>query len=115
MLSSIQYIHNLPPLTMSTIVTSVISQELCLRHSVALRLSALYAVRRDTRSRSLPSLTLTRLSNTARAIAMSFIGERSARSARLLVLLGINVVQAVHAALVVLATDVEVEAESSHG
>ena len=115
MLSSIQYIHNLPPLTMSTIVTSVISQELCLRHSVALRLSALLAVRRNTRPGSLPSLALARLSNTARAIAVSFIGERSARSARLLVLLGINVVQAVHATLVVLAANVEVEAKGSHG
>jgi hypothetical protein len=43
---------------------------------------------------------------------MSLVSERPAGSARLLLLLGVDVVQAVHAALVVLAADVEVEAES---
>jgi hypothetical protein len=43
---------------------------------------------------------------------MSIVSERSTGSSRLLLLLGVDVVQAVHAALVVLAADVEVEAES---
>jgi len=107
--------YHLPPLAMPTIVPSVIGQELLLRHSVALRLPALLAVGRNARPGSLPSLALTRLSDTARSIAMSVISERSAGSSRLLLLLGVNVVQAVHAALVVLAADVEVEAESGHG
>jgi len=47
---------------------------------------------------------------------MSFFSERSTRSAGLLLLLlGVDVVQAVHAALVVLAADVEVEAEGGDG
>ena len=109
---------NLPPLPMPPIIPSIISQKLLLRHSVALRLpAALLTIRRDTRPRSLPNLALARLSNTARTIAMPFVGERPTRSARLLLLslLAVNVVQAVHAALVVLAADVEVEAEGGHG
>jgi hypothetical protein len=46
---------------------------------------------------------------------MSILGKGSAGSARLLLLLGVNVVQAVHATLVVLASDVEVEAQSCNG
>jgi len=105
---------------MPTIVPSIVSQELSLRHRVALRLSALLAVWLlaigcKTRPRSLPSFALTRLSNTSRTIPMSVLGERSAGSSRLLLLLSVNVVQAVHATLVVLAANVEVEAESCDG
>jgi hypothetical protein len=46
---------------------------------------------------------------------MSVVSKRPTRSSRLLLLLGVNVVQAVHAALVVLAADVEVETESGDG
>jgi hypothetical protein len=98
-----------------TIIPSVIGQELCLRHRVALWLSALLAVRSNAQSRSLPSLALAWLSNTTRAITVSIFGERSTGSAGLLLLLGVDVVQAVHATLVVLAADIEVEAESGDG
>jgi hypothetical protein len=46
---------------------------------------------------------------------MSLVSERPTGSARLLLLFGVDVVQAIHAALVVLAADVEVEAEGSDG
>jgi len=100
---------------MTTIVASVIIQKLCLWYRVALRLSALLAVRSDAWSRSLPGLAFAWLSDAAGAITMSILGKGSAGSARLLLLLGVNVVQAVHATLVVLASDVEVEAQSCNG
>lgn len=97
---------------MPTIIPSIISQKLLFRYSVTLRLPALLAIRRDTRPGGLPGFALARLRNTTRAITMSIVSERSTGSSRLLLLLGVDVVQAVHAALVVLAADVEVEAES---
>jgi hypothetical protein len=91
--------------------------KLRLGHSVALRLSALLSVRPHTRPGLLPSLAVARLSNPTSIVPMAFFGERPARSARLLLLLllGVDVVQAVHATLVVLAADVEVEGEGGEG
>jgi hypothetical protein len=101
--------NNLPPLLMHSIIPRIIIIKLRLRHSVALRPSTLIAIRPNTRPRLLPSLAVSWLSNSSRIIAVPVFGERPARSARLLLLLlGVDVVQAVHAALVVLAADIEV-------
>jgi hypothetical protein len=108
----------LPPLMMPTIIPRItIIVKLRLRHSVALRLSALLSVRPHTRPGFLPSFAVARLSNPTGTIPVAFFGKRPARSARLLLLLllGVDVVQAVHASLVVLAADVEVEGEGGEG
>jgi hypothetical protein len=91
--------------------------KLRLGHSVALRLSALLSVRPDTRPGLLPRLAIARFSNPTSTIPMPFFGERPARSTRLLLLLllGVDVVQTVHATFVVLAADVEVEGQGGEG
>jgi len=99
------------------IVPGVIIPKLSLRHNVAIRMRSLLAVWPQTWSRSLPGLTFAGLSNASRAIAVPFVSERAARSSRwallmLLLLLGVDIVQTVHAEFVVLSADVEVEAES---
>jgi len=104
---------------MSTIVPSIIISKLSIRHSVAIRMRSLLAIRTQTGSRSLPSFTVARLSDASRAIAVAFIGERTTRSSRWtllrLLLLVVDVVQTVHAELVVVSADVEVEAEGCEG
>jgi hypothetical protein len=121
--SSYKYIHiplpaPLPPLMMPSIIPRImIIIKLCLRYSVALRLSALLSVRPNARPRLFPNFAVARLSNPTSTVPMPFFGERSARGTRLLLLLllGVDVVQAVHAALVVLTADVEVEGEGGDG
>lgn len=100
---------------MPPIVPGIIVVKLCLWNRITLRLSALLAVRPNARPWSFPSLTLTWLSDAARTIAMSVFGEWPTWSSRLLSLLSVDIVQAVDAAPVVLAADVEVEAKGSHG
>lgn len=92
---------------MPTIIPRIIIIELPLRHSIAMPLATLLTVRSHTGSGRLPSITFPGLSNTARAVARTVISERTPRRTRLLGL-GVEVVQAVHAALVVLAANVEV-------
>lgn len=99
---------------MPAVVPGIIVIKLCLWYRVALRLSALLAVWTDARPWSFPSLALTWLSDAAVAITMSILGKWSAWGSRLLILLGIDIVQAVNAAPVVLAADVKVEAEGCH-
>jgi hypothetical protein len=108
-----------PPVIMSTIIPSIIIPKLSIRHSIAIRMRSLLAVRPQTGPRSLPGFTVAWLSNASRAVAMAFVGERTTRSSRWpllrLLLLVVDVVQTVHAELVVVSADVEVEAESCEG
>jgi hypothetical protein len=107
-----------PPVIMSTIIPGIIIPKLSIRHSIAIRMRSLLAVRPQTGSRSLPGFTVAWLSNASRAVAMAFVGEGTTRSSRrplLLLLLVVDVVQTVHAELVVVSADVEVEAESCEG
>jgi hypothetical protein len=108
-----------PPVIMSTIVPGIIIPKLSIRHSIAMRIRSLLTVRSQTRSRSLPSFAVARFSDSSRAVSMAFIGEGTTRSSRWpllrLLLLVVDVVQTVHAELVVVSADVEVEAESCEG
>jgi hypothetical protein len=109
-----------PPVIMSTIVPGIIIPKLSIRHSIAMRIRSLLTVRPQTGPRSLPGFTVAWLSNASRAVAMAFVGEGTTRSSRrplllLLLLLVVDVVQTVHAELVVVSADVEVEAESCEG
>jgi hypothetical protein len=102
---------------MPAIIPGIIIPKLSIRHSIAVRMRSLLAIRPQTGPRSLPGLTVARLSNTPGTIAVALIGERTTGSSgwallRLLLLLGVDVVQTVHAELVVVSADVEVEAES---
>ena len=80
---------------------------------------SLLAVRPQTGPRSLPGLAVAWLGNPSRTVAMPFIGERTTRSSRWallrLLLLSVDVVQTVHAELVVVSADVEVETEGCEG
>lgn len=105
-----------PPLVIASVVPGIFIPKLSLWHSVAVRLSSLLAVRAQAGSRGFPGFTFAWLGNASRAIAVAFVGEWTTWSSRwtllMLLLLGVNVVQTVHAALVVLSADMEVEAES---
>jgi hypothetical protein len=104
---------------MSAIVPSIIIPKLSIWHSIAIRMRSLLAVRPQAGSRSLPSFAVARLSNASRAVSMAFIGEGTTRSPRRtllrLLLLVVDVVQTIHAELVVVSADVEVEAERCEG
>lgn len=75
---------------------------------------SLLAVRAHARPRLLPDIAVAWLREPSRAVAVAFVGERPAGSAGLRRFV-VQVVQAVHAALVVLAAHVEVEAEGCEG
>jgi hypothetical protein len=104
---------------MPAVVPSIIIPKLGIWHSIAVRMRPLLAIRPQTGSRSLPSFTVAWLSNSPGAIAMALIGEWAARSSRRtllgLLLLVVDIVQTVHAELVVVSADVEVEAEGCEG
>jgi hypothetical protein len=104
---------------MPTIVPSIIIPKLSIWHSIANRMRSLLAIRPQTGSRSLPSFTVARLSNASRAIAVALVGKGTTRSSRRtllrLLLLVVDVVQTIHAELVVVSADVEVEAERCEG
>jgi hypothetical protein len=108
-----------PPVIMPTIVPGIIIPKLSIRHSIAIRMRSLLAVRPQTGPRSLPGFAVPWLSNASRAVAMAFVGEGTTRSSRWpllrLLLLVVDVVQTVHAELVVVSADVEVETESCEG
>jgi hypothetical protein len=105
---------------MTAIVPGIVIPKLSIRHSIAVRMRSLLAIRPQAGSRSLPGFTVARLGNSSGTVAVAFIGERTAGSSRwallrLLLLLGVDVVQTVHAELVVVSADVKVEAESCEG